>query len=633
MGSKSIGRNLIERGLAAAVCAVVIVQYAFAGTPGSPPTSRSASNSASKSTSMSASNSASKSTSTSATSSAGEHIAIAAPAQKRLQGGVTKTDLGVDLEHKFGITAIKSGGNAKAEVIDVRLGGGGYYAGVKPGDRIVDAKSNKDDVDLVIDRDGKKYSVKLTPNPMRLGDETAVKPEPKPDPKFALELNKPEVQRQMISKRDVVVIIDRTGSMEIKDCPNNQSRWDWCRAQTVGLMKDLLGKVNEITVVTFNENFQVYPQATLNKVDSIYQTVKPEGATNTAAPLRNRLDDYLHRKRVAGKTPMKPLLVAVITDGLPNWPEGQQGAEQAVRDVIVKATREMTTPDEITVTFLGVGNAMEGDAFLRELDEDIVNEGAVYDIVDTKPFSELQTIGLKRALVDALVESKTTKASNLPERQDQGTLAGLMKRKMKLERAMGTSANSGVQNLAPAGAKPKANAPANAFANPEKAANKMELQSVNRNIDVLKRAEQERKDIDARLNDDINRLQSQANDRMSPFSQNAYGRMGRGARSEIMQIQQDTQSRIARLIAEANQKKKAIQANAEARLESENSLRDGMKTQLRSKGSMMIVPTGSNLYVRNYANFGKDVDEDQDRTIVPIRAKAGQYQGTRKSKK
>jgi hypothetical protein len=239
---------------------------------------------------------------------------------------VTKTDLGVDLEHKFGVTAIKISGDAKAEVTNVRLGGGGYYAGLKPGDRIVDAKSNKDDVDLVIDRAGKKYSVKLTPNPTRLGDEPAVKPQPQRDPKFLVELNKPEVQNQMISKRDLVVIIDRTVSMQIQDCPKDQSRWDWCRAQTVGLMKDLLGKVNEITVVTFNEKFQVYPHATLNKVDSIYATEKPEGATNTAAPLRDRLEDYLRRKRAAGKAPMKPLLVAVITDGLPNWPQGQEGA-------------------------------------------------------------------------------------------------------------------------------------------------------------------------------------------------------------------------------------------------------------------------------------------------------------------
>lgn len=540
---------------------------------------------------------------------------------KLLQGGVTKTDLGVDLEHKFGITAVKTGGNAKAEVTNVRLGGGGYYAGVKAGDRIVDAKSNKDDVDLVIDRAGKRYAVKLTPNPIRLGDGAAIqKQPPAKDPKLMAELNKPEVQRQMIAKRDVVVIIDRTGSMEITDCPEGQSRWDWCRKQTVGLMKDLLGLVNDITVVTFNEDFQVYPHATLNKVDQIYSTVKPYGATNTASPLHDRLEDYLRRKRSAGKTPMKPLLIAVITDGLPNWPGGQDKAEQEVRNVIIDATKKMTNPDEITVTFLGVGNAMDGDYFLRELDEDIVNHGAAYDIVDTKPFAELQAIGLKRALVDALVESKTTKVSNLPGRHVQSGLAGLMKRKMKLEGGTARVNASGIQNI-----NPTANKPVNSFADPQKAAAKIELQSIDRNIDVLKRAEQQERDIDTRLQQDVSRLQSQANDQLSPYR--GFGRMGRGGRGEMLQIQQETQSRIARLVSEAEQRKKSIQADADARVQSENNLDDAIKTQLRGKGSMMFVPNGSNLYVRNYANFGKDTDDEQDHTVQPVRAKAGTYKG------
>ena len=217
----------------------------------------------------------------------------------------------------------------------------------------------------------------------------------------------------VLRTRDVVLLIDKSGSMETRDCPapnpgllpfilrgqvgteGNLSRWDWCRLETSRLSEQTAGIFQKgIAIVPFDARYNVYPNVKLNQVGRVFSENGPGGSTNIASALNAALNDYFERRQ---QSPQKPVVIAVISDGVPN-------SMRSVRETIKKATRQLRNPAEVKITFLHVGNDRNGLEFLKDLDDDLVNDGATADIVDTKRFAELLQTGLARALVDAISE-------------------------------------------------------------------------------------------------------------------------------------------------------------------------------------------------------------------------------------
>jgi hypothetical protein len=242
-----------------------------------------------------------------------------------------------------------------------------------------------------------------------------------------------------IGRHDVILIIDKSGSMRTTDCPNTLgqgggqdpdsqllqmlsmgarmgmnagfgmrthgmhgmgmgangiSRWDWCKAQTYDLSKQTSSVLPEgLTVEMFSNDCRVFPHVELSQVPQLFAANSPGGNTNTATAVGRALQDYFNR-RAASNGHVKPLLIAVITDGLPDNPE-------ALKEVIINATMQMTRPDEIAITFLKIGADPEGDALIDEMNY-LQAQGARFNIVHSKQFPELVKSGLTRALVDCV---------------------------------------------------------------------------------------------------------------------------------------------------------------------------------------------------------------------------------------
>lgn len=74
---------------------------------------------------------------------------------------------------------------------------------------------------------------------------------------------------------------------------------------------------------------------------------------------------------------------------------------------MIDFTHQLTDPDEVVVTILQIGDTFEGRDVCIDLDDNLVNEGAKYDIVDTKTFAELKQEGLVKAMIDAVVEARS----------------------------------------------------------------------------------------------------------------------------------------------------------------------------------------------------------------------------------
>ncbi len=69
----------------------------------------------------------------------------------------------------------------------------------------------------------------------------------------------------------------------------------------------------------------------------------------------------------------------------------------------------MQDPDEIVVTILQIGDTFDGRDLCIDLDDNLVSEGAAFDIVDTKTFAELKKEGLINAMIDAIIEARNNR--------------------------------------------------------------------------------------------------------------------------------------------------------------------------------------------------------------------------------
>ncbi len=224
-----------------------------------------------------------------------------------------------------------------------------------------------------------------------------------------------QAQLQKLANHDLVLIIDQSGSMHTPDCPISGmgrvggtvmtmllgqvacvSRWQWCREQTTHLAEQTrYVSAKGLSVVLFSSGFKVFPHVTLDQIPRIFAQAAPEGGTNLTDPLLTTINDYLQRREIT-RGNVKPLGIAIITDGRPN-------NEETVRQVIVEATRRMRNPTEISITIFLIGNSgYLGNAFVNDLQRNLGRYGAKYNIVHAVSFWDLMKVGLPRALADAL---------------------------------------------------------------------------------------------------------------------------------------------------------------------------------------------------------------------------------------
>jgi hypothetical protein len=210
--------------------------------------------------------------------------------------------------------------------------------------------------------------------------------------KFARPLTASELT--VLSKYDVVIVLDKSGSMDERDCPGGMSRWDWCRDQMMSLTAQI-GSVfkNGITVALYSSDFDIFRNVDLGYVTRIFGENGPSGGTYTGKVMEAVFDDYFARR--ANNPATRKLLVQVVTDGDPS----DKGALIAA---ISRASQMINSPGEITVNFLQIGHEEAGARTLAKLDSNMASEGAKFDIVRVEPFAAVEREGLPRALADAI---------------------------------------------------------------------------------------------------------------------------------------------------------------------------------------------------------------------------------------
>ena len=192
-----------------------------------------------------------------------------------------------------------------------------------------------------------------------------------------------------LAEHHVVIIVDRSASMNSRDCPGDLTRWEWCCRQASNLARELSRISSDgICVVPFNGSFQIFDHQNAADVVRIFDELHPSGQTKLAPPLRSQLVTQLARQWGGGKA--RPLLIAVITDG--NVKDAP-----AVRKAIGETMAKLHSQQEIKIVFLRVG------------DDDRTNDclfdyatGAPFRIVESARFEDVVYFGLGKRLAQAL---------------------------------------------------------------------------------------------------------------------------------------------------------------------------------------------------------------------------------------
>ncbi len=223
-----------------------------------------------------------------------------------------------------------------------------------------------------------------------------------------------QVELKRLNDHDIVLLIDKSGSMGSRDCPMPKgsaiksiftmvlagpaaagcSRWDWCGIEAANLGKvTAAGSPQGLSVVLFESMYRIYPHVPWEDIPKIFRQNGPSGGTNLAAPLNAVFKDYFDRRNM-GRT--KPLAIGIITDGCPD-------DKRLIIDEIIAASRATRYPKEVSITFFLIGSHdPAGERFVWDLDHNLPSFGATYDIVNAVPFYRLTQEGLPKALADTL---------------------------------------------------------------------------------------------------------------------------------------------------------------------------------------------------------------------------------------
>ena len=211
--------------------------------------------------------------------------------------------------------------------------------------------------------------------------------------------------KDVFENHDLVMIIDRSGSMSTKDCPQSMTRWDWCCNQATDLAAAAAQASSAITTVFFNHEYYVFDHVRPQDIPALFTQYKPVGGTRLGQPLAEQLDGYFHVRA-------KPLIIAIVTDGMPNDPS-------IVADVIDQASNQLRYVGEVTITFLLISNEVDEQSLRAKLGERMggsVQNGGMVDVI---PFTTLLAKGVKQAFFEELRDVRLATDRTKPSKAGQ----------------------------------------------------------------------------------------------------------------------------------------------------------------------------------------------------------------------
>lgn len=269
-----------------------------------------------------------------------------------------------------------------AEVTKVMLGTPAYFSGLRAGDKVVKCDVADKTMKITFDRAGKHYAVSVPTEAASF--QTGLDAKAKDTPKVFM--GEAEAL-QKLRAFDVIVFLDCSGSMGEDIKAVNMRKWDWARTN----IRDFSAKYNSvvkrpITLVLFNDKFNVIPNAKPEDLERIFDKQQPDGGTDLASPLESIIDQRLSALE------QRPAVIVVLHDGISD-------NEMRVQQILERMAQKVFGPNKIYVTFIQIGDEAMGTQALKAMES--ANEGGK-DVVKTELFQDIKKQGLARVIADAI---------------------------------------------------------------------------------------------------------------------------------------------------------------------------------------------------------------------------------------
>ena len=203
----------------------------------------------------------------------------------------------------------------------------------------------------------------------------------------------------LLEDRDYTIIIARGDASRH---PHHPWHEEWIEAQAS--LIDLAKKCQQfdsdgITLYEASTPMWKYKNSNVARLAEILQrqNTEPDSAKPTEINLEEALkasfSDYFANK-TDGKGKKGAIIVAVL-DQKPANPT-------AVAEIIVSAANKIEKDEEIGVSFIQIGDDLETREFLTDLDTNLQDRGARFDIVDTKFWHEIKRSSVVQFLIGAI---------------------------------------------------------------------------------------------------------------------------------------------------------------------------------------------------------------------------------------
>lgn len=190
--------------------------------------------------------------------------------------------------------------------------------------------------------------------------------------------------------RDYILAVDASSSMLMR-LPDGRSRWTTVLKAASRLadgVEDL--DPDGLDVYTFASRVKKLGNANSQGITDLFAKQAPFGSTNLAGLLNLVLRPW---------QPEKPTTLLVITDGEPD------DQEAAAKELIL-ATQKMSAETQLAVSFVQVGDDPSATEFLHFLDDELVERGAKFDVVDTVTVHGFGDRSLEEVLMEAIEKER-----------------------------------------------------------------------------------------------------------------------------------------------------------------------------------------------------------------------------------
>eukprot|EP00004_Rigifila_ramosa_P002594 TRINITY_DN126_c1_g2_i1.p2 TRINITY_DN126_c1_g2~~TRINITY_DN126_c1_g2_i1.p2 ORF type:complete len:182 (-),score=38.66 TRINITY_DN126_c1_g2_i1:69-614(-) len=164
--------------------------------------------------------------------------------------------------------------------------------------------------------------------------------------------------------------------------PFSETNWDQARLAVEFLAQKVVEADEDgVSLFFFSNNHHVYHNVTSSEqILQAFDRRRPNGTTDLAGALARI---FTHIDRTTQTNGFKPCTIIIITDGVPD-------DALAVEQLIIHRTQSQLRDEDLSISFVQIGEDAAATEWLQHLDDNLMARGARFDIVDTRTAADMR---------------------------------------------------------------------------------------------------------------------------------------------------------------------------------------------------------------------------------------------------